>query len=247
VSLRQRGRGSGICACLLICSLWHVVADATPALQFLTENQPPLSTVEHGQVGGIATAIISEMLKRAHIDGQFSQLPWARAYVLSQQQADTCVYPIVRSAERGPLFQWVGPIAVNQWVLYGGPQFTGHLNSLDDARPYRIGGTLRDAKSDYLRAQGFSRLELVADEETNARKLAAGHLDLWIAATGRAQQLIDSLGLKGLRPLLVIGRNEQYLACNRGVKPELIAQLNNALAAMRKDGSLRVIAGKSSP
>lgn len=216
-------------------------------MQFLTENQPPLNYLDQGQVRGVSTAVITEILRRSRIGGQFSVLPWSRAYVLAQQNPDTCIYSTVRSAERESLFRWVGPIAVNQWALYAGPQFSGHLASLEDAKPYRVGGTLRDAKSDYLRAQGFTRLELVTDEALNARKLAAGHLDLWIAAMGRAQTLIDALGLKGIRPLLVIGHSDQYVACNLAVKPELIEAMNTVLASMRKDGTLRAIAGKYSP
>lgn len=234
-------------AWMVCCACASGLAQGEPVLQFMTENQPPLNYVDNGQVAGISTAVIGEMLRRAHIRGQFTVLPWARAYVLTQQRADTCIYSTVRSTEREALFRWVGPISSNQWALYAGPQFKGRLSGLDDARPYRIGGTLRDAKSDYLRAQGFTRLELVADEELNARKLAAGHLDLWIAAMGRAQTLIDTLDLKGVRPLLVIGHSDQYVACNPGVRPELIEAMNAALASMRKDGSLRAIGGKFSP
>ncbi|MBV8048434.1 MAG: transporter substrate-binding domain-containing protein [Paludibacterium sp.] len=237
-------------ACCLAVTAWlagGAAAWGEPVLQLVTENQPPLNFEENGHAVGVSTAVVAEMLRRAHLSGQFSVLPWSRAFAMTQQTANTCIYSIVRSPERAPLFHWVGPIAVNQWVLYAGPAFKGHLDTLDDARPYRIGGTLHDAKSDYLRTQGFTRLELVGDEELNARKLLAGHLDLWIAAAGRAQTLISLAPYHGIRPLLAIGKSDQYLACHPETSPEMLAALNQALQSMRKDGSLRALTGMFSP
>lgn len=233
------GRTLGLA--LLLCLA--LPSDAAVSLTLVTENQPPLSFLAQDRVVGLSTSVVREMLRRAHLDGQFNLLPWPRAYALAQQSANTCIYSIVRSPEREALFRWIGPIAVNQWVLYAAPGFKGHLSTLDDARPFRIGGTLRDAKSDYLRAQGFTHLDLVTDEALNARKLLAGHIDLWIAAAGRAQTLISSDGFHSIRPLLVIGQSDQYLACQPQTPDEVVNALSAALQTMRKDGSLRALTG----
>ncbi|WP_215777693.1 ABC transporter substrate-binding protein [Paludibacterium sp. B53371] len=237
--------GPGMVAICLALACLSGRADSV--LQLVTENQPPLNYEDNGHIAGLSSDVIAEMLRRAHLSGQFSVLPWPRAYALALQSANTCLYSTVRSAEREPLFRWVGPIAVNQWVLYAGPGFKGRIGSLDDARPYRIGGTLRDAKSDFLRAKGFTRLDLVSDEALNARKLMAGHIDLWLAAAGRAQTLIAQDAFHGIRPLLVIGQSDQYLACHPATTPETLAALDLALQSMRKDGTLRRLTGMFSP
>lgn len=221
---------------------------ASVELRFVTEEQPPLNAVQpDGSVGGLSTAVIREMLRRARLAGSFSILPWSRAFLQARQQPDTCLYSTVRSAEREPLFAWVGPISANQWILYAGPLFRGHIETLDDARPYRIGGTLRDAKSDFLRAKGFTRLELATDEEHNIRMLMAGHLDLWLAAMGRAQTLIERFHARGVRPVLVLNRLDQYVACHPGTDRAALAALEAALASMRRDGTLRMLTGRFAP
>jgi polar amino acid transport system substrate-binding protein len=116
-----------------------------------------------------------------------------------------------------------------------------HLNSLDDARGYRIGTYNGDARDQYLRSRGFN-VDPAPNDLINPRKLMANRIDLWAASIRRGTAALSRMGYADkIVPVLVFNRIRVYLACNRAVPDDVVARMDAALESMERDGTMQRI------
>ena len=218
------------------------VAVPAAALELTTEENAPFNYLDSKQhVSGMSTEILLELGRRTAIPMKIHVTPWARAYQTALNGADTCVYSTVRLPEREALFKWVGPISTNKWALFAKGDFNAPLANISDARAYRIGGVILDAKSLYLKSLGFSNFDLVGDDNLNLAKLMAGRIDLWISGLYRGKDLAAQVGIKNIKPVLVVREVDYFLACNPKVPDETVNALNQTLQTLRKEGFVKTV------
>jgi polar amino acid transport system substrate-binding protein len=221
------------------CAAAH--AQQAPRLYLATEAAAPHSMLDGARVIGIGADTVRELMKRAGIDYTIALLPWKRAYTAALERSDACVFSTTRTPEREPLFKWIGPIGEADWVLMGRAGRKLRLNSLEDARGYRIGTYNGDARDQYLRARGF-KVDPAPNDLINPRKLMADRIDFWAASIRRGSSTLARMGYGDqIVPVLVFNRIRVYLACNRGVPDALAARMNGALEAIERDGTLQRI------
>jgi polar amino acid transport system substrate-binding protein len=217
------------------------LAQSEPRLYLTTEQAPPYSVREGERVIGIGADTVREIMGRANIDHTIELLPWKRAYTAALERSDACVFSTTRTPEREPLFKWIGPIGEADWVLMGRADRKLHLNSLEDARNYRIGTYNGDARDQYLRARGF-KVDPAPNDLLNLRKLMADRIDLWAASIRRGGVALARMGYADkVVPVFVFNRIRVYLACNRGVPDAMTARMETAYESMARDGSLERI------
>ncbi|MES2259023.1 MAG: ABC transporter substrate-binding protein [Pseudomonadota bacterium] len=217
---------------------------AAPLRLVSDENAPYASTDPASKaVVGITFEMLAEAFRRADLPYTTEVYPWARAYFRAQNETDTCVYPLARLAEREALFQWIGPLSKNKWVLFARNDFTETVASVDDARKYRIGGLLQDGPSVLLRSLGV-RVELVGTNELNLNKLAAGRIDLWATGYFRGKIVAGKGGVGDLKPVFVLQEVDHYLACHRKVPAYTVQALNQAVETMWRDGWMKKISDR---
>ena len=164
------------------------------ALKVLTEENPPLNYTENKKLTGMATEVVQEMGKRAKLKLDFEVMAWTRAYEKAQADKETCLYATARLPNRENAFKWVGPIAANKWGLFALGGFAPAIKSLADARPFRIGGVARDAKTEHLKQSGVTNIFEVEDDKLNPGKLTlnrkeAQKIDLWITSVASAKRV----------------------------------------------------------
>jgi polar amino acid transport system substrate-binding protein len=208
-----------------------------PRLYITTELSAPSSMLDRGRVVGIATDKVREAMERAGVDYSIEMLPWKRAYDSALKRPDACVYSTTRTPEREPLFKWVGPTDIAQWVLVGRADRKLQIHNLEDARGLRIGTYNGDARDAYLRSRGFT-LDYTTNDLSNPHKLQLGRIDLWAASLRSGSTVLARYGYdKKIVPLLVFNEIGVYLACNRAVPNEVVARLNSAFDAIARDGT----------
>lgn len=216
-------------------------ARAAPTLYLATEMSAPSSMLENGRVVGIGADKVREMMTRAGIAFTIEILPWKRAYQAALERADGCVFSTTRTPEREALFKWIGPTDEAEWVLMARNGSGIKLRTLDDARRYVIGTYNGDARDQFLRERGF-KLDPAPDDWINPRKLMLGRIDLWAAGVRRGGTVPERHGWnKQMYRALTFNQISVYLACNRQVPEALVARMNAALDAMRRDGTMRRI------
>ena len=212
------------------------------ALKLLTEENPPLNYTEGKKLTGMGTEVVREMGKRAKVKLDFEVMAWSKAYEKAQADKETCLYSTARLANRENAFKWVGPIAVNKWGLFALGGFKQEIKSLNDAKPFRIGGVARDAKTEFLRQWGVTNIVEVEDDRLNPGKLTlnrkeAQRIDLWITSVASAKQTAERAKVPGVKLVYLVREEESYLACSPRTSAETLKALAAALDGMKKDGS----------
>lgn len=207
------------------------------ALELMTEDDPPHNMLHDGKLAGIATDKLAEAFRRAGVPQHMELVPWARAYQSALTQPGFCAFSAARTAEREPLFKWIGPVAAMDWVLYARADGKPVPAKLEDARSKMVGGYLQDVISVWLAEQGY-QVDTASSDASNPRKLLAGRIDYWASSRPRATALLAKENLAGrIVPVLTFGHTDLYLACNQSTSDEVVKKLNQALRVMKDDGT----------
>lgn len=80
-------------------------------LKVVTELSPPNQTRINNEVMGYSTEIVRLILAAANIDATIEIYPWARAYKMARSKPNTLIYSLAKTADREPLFHWIGTVA----------------------------------------------------------------------------------------------------------------------------------------
>jgi polar amino acid transport system substrate-binding protein len=238
-------------ASLLLVNGAHAAQIPDTGLVLLTENFPPYNMAKNGKnfaqdenINGIAVDIVREMFKRAEITYSLTlRFPWERIYKLALEKPGYGVFVMARLPDRENLFKWVGPIGPDDWIMLAKADSKISLESLEQARKYKIGAYKGDAIAETLAKQGLKPIVVLRDQD-NAKKLVNGQIDLWATGDPAGRYLARQDGVNGLKTVLRFNSAELYLALNKDVPDETVAKLQAALDQLRKEGVVDDIMAK---
>ncbi|MGY2338897.1 MULTISPECIES: ABC transporter substrate-binding protein [unclassified Pseudomonas] len=230
-------------ASLLFVSGGQAADNPDTDMVLLTENFPPYNMAKNGKnfaqdenISGIATDIVREIFKRADITYSLTlRFPWERIYKLTLEKPGYGVFVMARLPDREKLFKWVGPIGPDDWIMLAKADSKITLETLNDARKYKIGAYKGDAIAETLAKQGLNPIVVLRDQD-NAKKLVNGQIDLWATGDPAGRYLARQDGVTGLKTVLRFNSAELYLALNKDVPDETVAKLQAALDQLRKEG-----------
>ena len=238
-------------AALLFIGGAHAAESPDTDLVLLTENFPPYNMAKNGKnfaqdenINGIAVDIVREMFKRADVTYSLTlRFPWERIYKLALEKPGYGVFVMARLPDREKLFKWVGPIGPDDWIMLAKADSKISLETLEDARKYKIGAYKGDAIAETLAKQGLKPIVVLRDQD-NAKKLTSGQIDLWATGDPAGRYLARQDGVTGLKTVLRFNSAELYLALNKDVPDETVAKLQAALDQLRKEGVVDEIMGR---
>ncbi|VVO73888.1 hypothetical protein PS870_01436 [Pseudomonas fluorescens] len=230
-------------ASLLLINGAHAEESPDTDLVLLTENFPPYNMAKNGKnfaqdenINGIAVDIVREMFKRADVTYSLTlRFPWERIYKLALENPGYGVFVMARLPDREKLFKWVGPIGPDDWIMLAKADSKISLETLDQARKYKIGAYKGDAIAETLAKQGLKPIVVLRDQD-NAKKLVSGQIDLWATGDPAGRYLARQEGVNGLKTVLRFNSAELYLALNKDVPDDVVAKLQAALDQLRKEG-----------
>jgi polar amino acid transport system substrate-binding protein len=230
-------------ASLLLINGVHAEESPATDLVLLTENFPPYNMAKNGKnfaqdenINGIAVDIVRAMFKRAKVSYSLTlRFPWERIYKLALEKPGYGVFVMARLPDREKLFKWVGPIGPDDWIMLAKADSKISIESLEQARKYKIGAYKGDAIAETLAKQGLKPIVVLRDQD-NAKKLESGQIDLWATGDPAGRYLARQEGVNGLKTVLRFNSAELYLALNKDVPDELVAKLQAALDQLRKEG-----------
>lgn len=211
-------------------------------LTIYTEDSPPFQYSEGGKIKGIASDIISEVMKRSKVSFVHEMIPWSRAYSDAKSKNNTCVYSTTVTEDRKPLFKWVGPLVSNDWVIFLRNDSSLNPKSLSDLKGMTIGGYLDDAVANFLKKKGHT-VDEATNDGMNPKKLMAKRVDAWATSSVVGPYLAKTNGVKGIKKVLTFKKTVMSLACNKGISDDVINKLSKALEEVRSDGTMDKIRG----
>lgn len=210
---------------------------------YLTEDYPPFNYSENGLASGVSVDILDGIFKGKSLPVDrtaISVTDWADSYEMVVKTPGTMLFSMVRTAEREPLFKWVGPIAPhtdvaitlkNSGIMISDATdlnnfFTGVIDGYSSITTLMDHGVLR---SNIIIYKGLAELykALVVDREVQCISYSlAGH-KLIIQSLGYAGDLFDTP--------FTIQKNELYYAFNKETDDLVIADFQEQLNLMKTE------------
>ena len=191
-----------------------------------------------GTLTGLSVEIVKELQKRTGNTDRIKVVPWARGYIELQTLPNVVLFATARTAERNPLFHWVGPTDEKRYSLFVKADSTLVLKTLEDARKLGAIGVYKDDVRDlYLTSKGFQNLERTIDNISNVKKLISGRIDAFAFATTGVSELAQSSGYKveDLKEALPIFKVQLYIALSKGTPNATVQAWDKAFRAMKRD------------
>jgi len=216
-------------------------------LEIFTEDSPPANYVENGHLKGVSVDIVREILRRLRMPDTIRVVPWARGYSLALSRPNVVLFSTTRLAQREKLFKWVGPLYSQTWGFYGRRGSGIAIHSLEEAKRIgRIGTYYKDAKEQYLQAEGFQNLVSTNRNLSNIHHLLEGSLDLWVSSDFNMPYQARQAGVDPDRLELVFPfkKVENYIAFSRKTPDEVVQRWQRTLDAIKQDGTYERLGGR---
>lgn len=204
-------------------------------ISLVTENYPPFNYKKNDKIMGTSVEQVRAMMALTDFEYSLKVYPWKRAYHEALSDPLTCVFTTAQTEERLPLFHWVLPLSINRSILVASKNHPIHLETLDEAKQYRIGVQSGFADISILAHKGFDveKLTTYVHLKKLLGLLQVGRLDLVAMAESRYQELIAEG--QALQQEHVITEMKMGLACNKGMSVEIINKMQEALIKVRAE------------
>lgn len=229
---------------------------ASPAcsepLQIVTLQYPPYQYEENGQLKGFVTAIVREVFARMEHPITITVYPFARSLEMVKYGEADAIFTAAKNPEREAFADFPREVLVDQQMSFfvhanSSIVFNGDLRKFGRYRigviiGYRYGAVFDEAVSTGI----LPNIQKVTNQEGNAKKLAAGRIDVWMCNREQAFSVIRRLGLsetiKELTPAVQV--IPTYLAFSKKRNlGDLGERFSRELRKMKEDGTYdRIIA-----
>jgi len=219
--------------------LLAIGAAAEPApLRLLTFHEPPWVDASVQPARGVTLEVIERLFAEAGIAYSLETLPLKRALQTAMSRPNTCVFPVERSQEREASLRWVGPVVVSRYAFYPAADRRISLQTLEDARRYRIGSYLGSGLGEYLEQRGF-KVTLATKPGQGPSMLARNRFDLWVSDTYSARATAAAAGVPIGEPALVFLTTLRAMGCHPDTPDSSLELLQNTLLRLLRSGALK--------
>ena len=167
-------------SCLLLAVASSAFAQ-TEVLHIVTGELPPFTSANPEE--SFLTEVLQEVAKEMGVTFIISVVPWIRCEYQVEQLQAWGAFPYARTTAREEKYSFSDKLySIQVKFFYCSPDGKNKdipYADLQDLKPYRIGGVKGYFYIEDLKKAGL-QLELVANEEQNPKKLAAGRVDFII-------------------------------------------------------------------
>jgi ABC-type amino acid transport substrate-binding protein len=195
-------------------------------------------------VTGQATDVVNGILARLNQKAGIEILPWSEGYGLARAGPGVALYSTGRTDEREQLFKWVGPVASFDYTLYAKKGAAMTIDSLEAAKKAgKIGVVKDDARHQFLVGNRFGNLTPCTSDAECLRDLVAGKTDLWLGSSTNSAAIAQMEGVdpSAFEAVYLVRTIQLYIAFSNDTPDSVIRNWQDALDAMKKDGSFDAI------
>ena len=208
----------------------NVVTEYFPPAQYLDENEQ--------LVGYIADKVLM-VLASSTLDYTISVHSWSTAFNMALRDPQTCIFSMTRSTPREKQFIWIAELAKLNTYLYALNSKNIVINSLEQAKQYRVAVLKDNYSHHFLLSQGFEEGVnlMLMNSFDNIFKIVQSRqssIDIVVLPEQRAKyehakrQVTDKL-----TPILRLNIEQPalYFACNKALDKPTQTKLSNAFNA----------------
>lgn len=231
---------------MILFIVFSSIVKAEEKVYLFTEQLPPYNMTVNDKpfahsandITGLCVDIVKAVFKTAVVPYKMTLRNWNYGMSRVTRSANNGIFCTARTQEREVKFKWVGPITSSNAVLFAKPNSDIKLNTVEDARKYKLGGYKGDFMSEYFINNDFN-ISLVNNDVMNPSRLLQGSIDLWISDELSGPYVAsDALDIDNLTKVLVLSSTPMYLAFNSETPDATIRKLQKALDSLRANGKI---------
>ena len=188
---------------------------------YTESNFAPFNDIDNtGKHFGISVEVIDEILKDAKFKHtKIKQMPWARAYHLTQKRRNTLLFSIFRTPFREDLFDWVGPVGSSNLILLK------KKGSKINPRKFKV-SALRDSASMQTAIKaGVKDKNIIKlnNSDLGLNLLLLDRVDAWAISDINARRTIKDKGLdmNDFETYKILAKRDIYFALNKQTNPKI--------------------------
>lgn len=221
-------------------------------LSILTEHLAPFQIVTPKAIGGISTEIIEATLSESGYQYSIEAYPWTSSYHRAKHEKNTCIYSLARIPERELLFKWVGHITTSTISFYALKNNELMVNSLEDAKKYKIAVIKDDVTHHFLLSNGFVEGENFYvmnnyDALLQLLEMPSRQIDLVIInddlINSRVKNKAEVSKYKSVHMLKGLSL-DFYFACSLNTEQDIVNKLTNVMKKLEQQGVYSIIRKK---
>ena len=233
------------CAALLLC-LVATVARGSEVKVMGAESMPFCGAVD-GKPAGMAVDILNAATREGGPVFSFDfATPWPRAQTQVHEQTNLAIIPFTRTAEREPNYKWIAELFPSRFHLVTVGR-SSSLKSVEEAKDMEVGVLNGSAVISTMTKLGFTKIQAVANDDINVRKIGAGRLGAWVVSQYVGKYLSTKVGQdpEQLQYGAEVGDEVHVFIAADNAFPESDAQsIKNAVQRVRDSGELSRILQK---
>lgn len=229
--------------------LWSTSSARAEPLIIYTENYPPYNLLNNnGDVVGLATEKVHQVMKAAGLDYEIKLVPWARAVHFTQNNSNALIYSITRTPARESNFDWLVPLAESSFYVFNRDKDVRSVN-LASIRAGEFTGACvsNDLGCELFRVIGMPKANIlrIADNYTaDFRMVMAERADLYISDINVNERLRLSEGFDPAltKPVMRLdGQTGFYLAGGKNLNANARRAIINAYNALMQSKSYQLV------
>jgi polar amino acid transport system substrate-binding protein len=206
-------------------------------ITLVTENFPDFQYVDNNsQLVGRSLDKVKTALDNINIKYTILVDNWTVSYNAALRDENTCIFSIARMHNREHKFQWIAELENFESAIYALKSRNIKINTLNDAKRYKIAVLRENYGHHYLLDNNFSESKnlLLIESLDNIDELISTRYDvLDLVVLGRKQfyhRVKNQPKLKLLEPVFNLNdlTSPLYFACNINMAPALVLQLKRA-------------------
>jgi ABC-type amino acid transport substrate-binding protein len=207
----------------------------------------PFCGAVDGKPAGMAVDILNAATREGGPVFTFDfATPWPRAQVRIHEQTTLAIIPFTRTAEREPNHKWIVELFPSSFHLVTVGR-SSPLKSVEEAKDLEVGVLAGSAVISTMTNLGFTKIQAVANDDINVRKIGAGRLGAWVVSQYVGKYLSLKVGQDPgqLQYGAQVGKEVQVFIAADPAFPDSDAQsIKNAVDRVRASGELSRILQK---
>jgi len=235
--------GRRLCA-VLLCAQVGLAMAAPPTLKIFAQSSLVSSTQMADPPRLLSVEVAREVQRRVGNADPIEVVPWARAIALASKEANVVLLPVIRTPERDRFLTYAGPVFQLRFSAFALRSRAAELRASDPGLRSLRGGARRGGVFAQLaRDAGYTVTDEVNNIDTALRMLRAGRYDLLFDSDEMVAIVMRQSGYEPdwLENMASLGSLNAYFAFSKGTPDAVVRAWDDALSAMRRDGSLQKI------
>lgn len=203
--------------------------------------EPPYVTHGDEDLSGLHIDIFKQLkLQQRNLAIKVQLLPLKRAYLLSSQLPNNCVFGIERTRTRETDFVWLTTLYMSRNAIYQRSQDSQAINDLTQLKQMSIGSHLGSGVAEYLARNGY-QIELAKTNLNSAKKLQRKRIQAWASDVLSAAYILQHYSLDIDPQGWHFYSTKRAIACNKNTSLNSLLSLQQGLDKLQQSGAIRTI------